>query len=209
MSTLTLYIGNKNFSSWSMRAWLAMKATGADFKEVMIRLREPQSKQQLLKISPVGQVPALQTGHQVVWDSLAIGETLAEMFPDAGLWPTDVNARAHARSICAEMHSGFTPLRSQCQVDMKARITQELSPEVLAAVARIEQIWQSAFAHAGRAQGPYLYGTYSLADIFYAPVVSRFVTYSIPVSDASRRYMELMWNHPDFAAWYAAALQEA
>lgn len=204
----TLVIGNKNYSSWSLRAWLAMKATGAAFREVMISLRQPDTRQQALTYSPSGKVPVLITGKMTVWDSLAIGETLAEWFPDAGLWPSDSHTRAHARAICAEMHSGFMPLRSKHPMAMRERTPQTPDEDVAEIIARIEHLWREARALPGRSAGEFLYGGFSLADAFYAPVVSRFVTYGFPVSDDSRRYMEAVWHHPDFADWYSAAERE-
>lgn len=204
----TLVIGNKNFSSWSLRAWLAMRATSAPFTEIRIPLRTEQSRTLILSHSPSGKVPALKYGPHVVWDSLAIGETLAETFPDAGLWPADACARAHARALCAEMHSGFEPLRSQHPMDMTARTPKPPSAEVRANVDRIEHLWQEALGFLGRGEGDFLYGSFGLADAFYAPVVSRLVTYAIPVTDRSRRYMDAVWNHPYFQEWYAGAEQE-
>lgn len=208
MTDYTLVIGNKNFSSWSMRPWLVMKATGAKFTEINVKLRTPESKADILKHSPSGQVPALKFGGTTVWDSLAICETLAEHFPNANLWPTDAAARAHARSICAEMHSGFAALRQKHQVDMTARTPKPMDDDVKEIVTRIQQLWREARAHSGRGKGNYLYGAFSIADAFYAPVVSRFVTYDIPVAKDTREYMDVIWNHPAFAEWYKAAEKE-
>lgn len=209
MSELTLVIGNKNFSSWSLRAWLALKATGEPFREIMVRLREPDSKQNILKYSPSGQVPLLLIGKNPVWDSLAIGETLAEMFPDAHLLPRDAHARMHVRSICAEMHAGFAALRSRHPVDMRARIPSQPNDEVKAIITRIEHIWREAKALPGRGKGEFLLGEFGLADAFYAPVVSRFVTYGFNVADDTREYMAAIWSHPHFVEWYQAAEKEA
>lgn len=208
MTNYTLVIGNKNFSSWSMRPWLAMKATGAPFTEINVKLRTPKSKAEILKYSPSGQVPALIFDNCAVWDSLAICETLAEHFPAAHLWPSNAAARAHARSLCAEMHSGFAALRQKHPMDMTARTPKPLDDDVRDIVTRIEHLWREAHKHPGRGKGEYLYGTFSIADAFYAPVVSRFVTYDIPVAKDSRDYMGVIWNHPAFQQWYKAAEKE-
>ncbi len=208
MTDYTLVIGNKNFSSWSMRPWLVMKATSAKFTEVNVKLRLPESKANILKYSPSGQVPALLFGTTTVWDSLAICETLAEHFPAANLWPADASARTHARSMCAEMHSGFAALRQKHQVDMTARTPKPMDDDVKEIVTRIEQLWREARKHPGRGKGDYLYGTFTIADAFYAPVVSRFVTYDIPVAKDTREYMDVIWKHPAFVEWYKAAEKE-
>lgn len=208
MTDYTLVIGNKNFSSWSLRPWLAMKATGAPFTEVNIALRTPESKENILKYSPSGQVPALIIGQHVVWDSLAICETLAEHFPDSRLWPADAVARAHARSLCAEMHSGFAALRQKHAMDMTARTPKAMDDDVKTCVARIEQLWREARKHNGRGKGDYLYGRFGIADAFYAPVVSRFVTYDIPVASDTRAYMDVILGHPAYVEWYQAAEKE-
>lgn len=208
MTDYTLVIGNKNFSSWSMRPWLVMKAAGAPFTEINVKLRTPESKENILKYSPSGQVPVLKFGEVTVWDSLAICETLAEHFPAANLWPADSTARAHARSMCTEMHSGFAALRQKHPVDMTARTPKPVDDDVKDIVTRIEQLWREARSHNGRSKGNYLYGAFTIADAFYAPVVSRFVTYDIPVAKDTREYMDVIWNHPAFQEWYKAAESE-
>jgi glutathione S-transferase len=207
MTDYTLVIGNKNLSSWSLRAWLMLKAAGVHFKEILIPLDQEASKKEILRYSPSGLVPALlRDGRPLCWDSLAIGEYLAETFPKAGLWPEEASARAHARSICAEMHSGFAALRSQCSMNMKKRETIAPSPEVTGDIRRIEQLWADARALAGN--GDFLYGHFTIADAMYAPVVSRFITYGIRVGSESGRYRDAIRALPAFAQWNAAAQKE-
>jgi glutathione S-transferase len=203
---LTLVIGNKNYSSWSMRAWLALKATGADFTEILIPLRQVNTKQDILRYSPSGLVPVLLADGRPIWDSLAIGEYLAQQFPAARLWPRDALLRAHARSASAEMHAGFTALRGKRPMNMKKRETLPDDADVTRDVARIEQIWDEARSLTGR--GDFLYGDFTLADVMYAPVVSRFVTYGIAVGKENKAYMDRIWNLPAFQEWYEAALKE-
>jgi glutathione S-transferase len=206
LADYTLVIGNKNYSSWSLRAWLMMKATGTPFKEILIPLYQENSKQDILRYSPSGKVPVLIAEGMPVWDSMAIGEYLAETFPAAQLWPENKMIRAHARSICAEMHSGFAELRKECSMNMKKRDKATPSPEVAAQVARIERLWTEARRMAG--QGDFLYGHFTIADAMYAPVVSRFVSYRLGSNPESRRYMDAVWAHPAFGEWLGAALLE-
>ncbi len=207
MSGYTLVIANKNYSSWSLRAWLMMKATGADFKEILIPLRQENTKEQIALYSPSGLLPVLLVDNQPIWDSLAIGEYLAQQFPQARLWPKDSRVRAHARSISAEMHAGFQALRSKRSVNMKKRETLPPDADVKREVERVEYLWDEARAIAD--PGDFLYGSFTIADAMYAPVVSRFVTYGIDVSKESRRYMDTIWNMPTFKEWYEAALKES
>jgi glutathione S-transferase len=207
MPAYTLVIGNKNYSSWSMRPWLALKATGKAFKEVVIVLDQKNSKQEILKYSPSGSVPVLLIDNTPIWDSLSICEALAELHPEANLWPTDREAKAHARSICAEMHSSFLDLRKQCPMDMKKRAPVTPSPEVKAQLTRIEQIWENARAKYGKG-GNFLFGHFTIADAFYAPVVSRFITYGFPASKENQKYMDTISSMPHFKEWYNAALEE-
>lgn len=208
MTEYTLVTGNKRFSSWSMRPWLAMKASGVPFREITVRLREPDSKQNILKYSPSGQVPLLLIDQRPVWDSLAICETLAELFPEAKLWPENAALRSHARSLCAEMHSGFAALRQKHQMDLLARIPSTPDDDVKVHIARIEQLWREARALPGRSKGDYLYGAFTIADAYYAPVVTRFVTYGFDVAADTKAYMDVIWQHPHFAQWYAEAEKE-
>jgi len=208
--TLKLVIGNKNYSSWSMRPWLAMRASGIAFEEVFIPLYTDNKadKDRILSFSRSGKVPSLVDGDDTVWDSLAIIEYLAERFPDARLWPADRAARAHARSISAEMHSGFLSLRNECGMNLHRPIgAVALSADAEANVARVQEIWTECRARYGK-QGPYLFGAFNGADAMYAPVVHRFRTYAIKVSPQVQAYMETMIALPAFAEWTKAGLAE-
>ena len=207
--TLTLVIGNKNYSSWSMRPWIALRAAGIAFDEVFIPLYTGDAdKQRILEVTRSGKVPALIDGDITVWDSLAIIEYVAERFPDAKLWPQDRASRAHARSVSAEMHSGFMALRNECGMNLHRPVGKKpLSDEALANIARIQESWSECRArHA--AQGPYLFGAFSGADAMYAPVVHRFLTYAIDVNPVVRDYMDAMTALPAFAEWTKAGLAE-
>lgn len=202
MPDFTLVIGDKNYSSWSLRPWLLMTQAGIAFDEVSIRLRQPDTRQQALAHSPSGKVPALKHQGLLIWDSLAIAEYLAELFPHKHLWPQDVAARAQARSISAEMHSGFQALRSHLPMDFLDRHPGKgLEGEGVAAdIARVQQIWRNARAQYG-AGGPFLFGPFSIADAMFAPVVSRFTTYAVPVDPPCRAYMEAIWDMPGMRKW--------
>jgi glutathione S-transferase len=209
---LTLVIGNKNYSSWSFRPWIAMKVAGIAFDEVVISLNADDFKPRLLKISGTGKVPTLLDGEgsgQInVWESLAILEYLAEKFPAAGLWPANAAARAQARAISSEMHAGFVPLRRLCPMNMWRPVTpMVLTEEVKANVARIDAMWTDCRSRFG-ATGPFLFGGFGAADAMYAPVVARFHTYAIEVSAASRAYLAAVMGLPAWAEWRAAALKE-
>ncbi len=209
--SLTLVIGNKNYSSWSMRPWIAMKAAGIPFEEVLIPLYLPGSKERILSYSPAGKVPILIDGDTAVWETLAILDYLAERFPDAKLWPADRAARALARSVAAEMHAGFAALRQHCTMNLwlppKPR-PQTHTPEVLENLARIEAIWADCRARFGKG-GPFLFGaTFGAADAMYAPVVARFHNYGLPVSAETRAYMDAVMASPAWRAWYDAAMAE-
>ncbi len=205
---LTLVIGNKNYSSWSLRPWIALKVAGIPFEEVLIPLYEPGSAEQIAKYSPAGKVPVLRDGDITIWESLAILEYLAEKFPAAGLWPEDVRARSHARTVANEMHAGFAPLRRACTMNFwlppKKR---DFPPEVIANVQRIDALWADCRARFGQ-RGPFLFGAFGAADAMYAPVVARFFNYAIDVSASSRAYMEAMMALPAWKEWRAAALKE-
>ena len=181
MMPLTLIIGNKNYSSWSLRPWIAMKVAGIPFEEKVIPLYEPGSREQVLQYSPAGKVPVLIDGDEHVWESLAILEHLAERFPDAGLWPSDRRARSHARVVATEMHGGFQPLRKHCTMNLWLPVKARPQPdEVLADMRRIEAMWadcRARFARNAEKPGPFLFGAYGAADAMYAPVVARFHTY--------------------------------
>ncbi len=206
--SLTLVIGNKNYSSWSLRAWIAMAASGIAFDEVFIPLSLPDTKERIKRHSPAGKVPVLIDGDAVIWESLAILEHLAERFPKAGLWPSEPAARAHARSIAAEMHAGFQPLRSQCPMNLWRPVERlALTPEVEANVARITEIWRAARERFGKG-GPFLFGSFGAADAMFAPVATRFHTYDIPCDKVSRAYVDAIHAHPAFKIWRDGAFKE-
>ena len=207
---LKLVIGNKNYSSWSMRPWLALRANRIPFEEVFIPLytENKADKDRILSFSRAGKVPALIDGDITVWDSLAIIEYLAERFPDAKLWPEDRARRAHARSISAEMHSGFMALRNECGMNLHRPVGAiELSADARANVERIHEIWIECRERNGKL-GPFLFGTFSAADAMFAPVVHRFRTYAIPPPPPVAAYMETMMTLPAFAEWTRAGLAE-
>jgi len=206
---LTLVIGNKNYSSWSFRPWIAMKVAGIAFDEVVISLDAPDFKPRVSKISGTGKVPALDDNGIHVWESLAILEYLAERFPAARLWPSDPAARAHARAISSEMHAGFVPLRRACPMNMWRPVKKlDLNDEALANVKRIQAMWAECRTRYG-AGGPFLFGAFCAADAMYAPVVSRFHTYAIEVDRTARTYMDAMMALPAWAEWKTAALKES
>lgn len=207
--TLKLVIGNKNYSSWSMRPWLALRASNIAFEEIFIPLYTGDAdKQRILGVTRSGKVPALIDGDLTVWDSLAIIEYVAERFPKAGLWPQDRAPRAHARSIAAEMHSGFLALRNECGMNLHRPIGAiALSADAQANVARVQQIWTECRDRYGKS-GPFLFGAFGAADAMYAPVVHRFRTYAIDVSPTVQSYMDTMMALPAFAEWTRAGLAE-
>lgn len=213
---MQLYIGNKNYSSWSMRPWVLLKHFGIAFEEVKVRFDsfEPDSafKATIHRVSPTGKVPVLVLDDgTAVWDSLAICETLAERFAEQALWPRDPAARAQARSAAAEMHSGFGQLRSHFPMNIEAQLP-EVGRRVLAEqpgvhtdLARLSQLWGDALARHG---GPFLFGEFCIADAMFAPVVGRLRTYGLPLTDELRAYVDRVWASPGVAAWVADALQE-
>ena len=205
---LTLVVGNKNYSSWSFRPWIALRAAGIPFEEVVIPLYEPGSKEQILEYSPAGKVPVLIDGDVRVWESLAIIDYLAERFPQARLWPADTAARAHARAIAAEMHAGFAPLRRHCPMNMWRTVkARELTPEVATDVGRIDAIFTQCRERFGQG-GAFLFGAFGAADAMYAPVVSRLATYAIGVGPVAEAYKQAVMALPAWAEWRAAALKE-
>jgi glutathione S-transferase len=211
----TLVVGTKNWSSWSLRPYLALRATGAPFEEVVIQLRQtesPSTKEQIQKYSPAGRVPVLKIeengGTTTVWDSLAICETLAERHSEARLWPADAGSRAMARSYAAEMHSGFPDLREQLPMDFARKIaTPQLREATQEQIARVLESWETALAK-HEASGGFLFGTFSVADCMYGPVVSRFITYGIKMPAASQRYAERVMALPAMKDWGTAAKAE-
>ena len=205
MSRLTIVIGSKRLSSWSLRGWLALKLSGARFDEVVIPLDQPSTRQRILEHAPAGRVPILKDGAVTVWESLAICEYLAERSPKAGLWPEGAEARAHARVVAAEMHAGFADLRRDMPMDCPARRPGEgQTPGALADIARVSEIWRDCRRRFGSG-GDFLFGRPGAADAMYAPVVSRFVTYDVPLDEVSAAYREAVLALPAMREWLAAA----
>ena len=206
---LKLVIGNKNYSSWSMRPWLALRANDIAFDEVFIPLYTGEAdKRRILDFTHSGKVPALIDGDVTVWDSLSIIEYVAERFPEARLWPEDRASRAHARSISAEMHSGFMALRNECGMNLHRPIRAiALSADARANVARIQEIWTECGERYGKL-GPFLFGKFGAADAMFAPVVHRLRTYAIAVEPEAQAYMETMTALPAFQEWTRAGLAE-
>jgi glutathione S-transferase len=209
---LQLIIGNKNYSSWSLRPWISMKVAGIAFSETLIPLDTPEFRAKISALSGGegrGSVPVLIDGDVAVWESLAILEYLAEKFPRAGLWPAEERARAHARAVASEMHSGFLPLRRHLPMNVRRPVTpRALDAAVAADVARIDTIWHECRARFG-SRGPFLYGNFSAADAMYAPVVWRFHTYAVEVSEAARAYMSALLALPASIEWRDAARRES
>lgn len=206
---LKLFIGNKNYSSWSFRPWIGMKAAGVAFDEEVISLDAPEFKPTISKLSGTGKVPVLIDGDVRVWESLAILEYIAEKFPAAGLWPSDPGARAHARIIASEMHGGFLPLRRLCPMNMWRPVKKlALTAEVAANVARIDAMWTDCRTRFGKG-GPFLFGTFGAADAMYAPVVSRFHTYAIEVGAQARTYMQAVMALSVYKEWQVAGVKES
>ena len=208
MSEFTIVLGNKAYSSWSLRGWLPLKLCGADFSEIVIPLRQSDSKERMLKASAAGKVPVLKTADGAIADSLAIAEYLAERFPDAGLWPRDPWARAMARSVTAEMHSSFPSLRGECPMDVRSHHQgRQLSEATRQDVARICEIWRDCRANFG-STGDFLFGGFTIADAFYAPVVSRFVTYGVDLDPICSAYRDAVMARPEMQAWIEAGRSE-
>ena len=205
---LKLIVGNKNYSSWSMRPWIAMKVAGIAFDETVISLDAANFKATVSPYSGTGKVPVLIDGDVSVWESLAILEYLAEKFPKAVLWPADAAARAHARAIANEMHAGFLPLRRLMPMNMwRPIIKRELTPEAAVNVKRIEELWSGARARFGKG-GPFLFGSFGAADAMYAPVVARFHTYGVAVGASTRAYMDAVMALPAWREWRDAGVKE-
>lgn len=200
---LHLIIGNKNYSSWSFRPWLALKVAGIAFDETVISLEAKDFKARVTALSGAGRVPVLLDGDVRIWESLAILEYLAEKFPAAGLWPKDVAARAQARAVASEMHAGFLPLRRHLPMNVARPVkSRTLDDGAMADVARIDAIWSECRAKFG---GPFLFGPFGVADAMYAPVIWRFHTYAVGVSAAARDYMRAVMGLPAWAEWRDAA----
>ncbi len=212
---MQLYIGNKNYSSWSMRPWVLMRAFGIPFDEVMVRFdtfdADSSFKRRIAEVAPTGRVPVLVDDGLAIWDTLAIAEYLAERFAQHALWPRDARQRARARSLCAEMHSGFSSLRSHCPQNIEAslpavgeRILKEQSG-VRSDLERVQALWADALQASG---GPFLFGAFGIADAYFAPVAGRIRTYGLPVSNAASAYIERVFANPGVAAWVRDALAE-
>ncbi|MFN3401537.1 MAG: glutathione S-transferase family protein [Ferrovibrio sp.] len=212
MSDLTLVIGNKNYSSWSLRPWLALKATGQPFNEAMIVLRRPETKAEILLHSVAGKLPVLKAGDLTIWESLAICEYIAETWPQAGLLPEDARARAVARSVMSEMHAGFVALRRELPMDIAklsplAQNGVTPSEEAKLDIARVQQIWQDCRGRFGQG-GDFLFGGFTLADAMYAPVATRFRSYGVALDPVSAAYVNAIYAMPAMQEWCAAAAKE-
>lgn len=213
---LQLYIGNKNYSSWSMRPWVLLRQAGIPFEEVLARFdsfdADSHFKATIAGISPTGKVPVLVDGNLAIWDTLAIAEYLAETYPEKHLWPQDKTARARARSVCAEMHSGFTALRGACPMNIEAHLPEvgaliwRDKPAVRADVQRLVDMWTGLLEQHG---GPMLFGAFTIADAFYAPVCMRLHSYGLPVPEHIQVYVQRVRALPGVKAWIDDALAEA
>jgi glutathione S-transferase len=205
---MKLIIGNKNYSSWSLRAWLVMRVNGIAFEEERIPLDLPDSKASILKHSPAGKVPVLIDGDMSIWDTMAIAEYLAEKFPLLRIWPQEPKARAYARSVSAEMHSGFAALRSAMPMNCRGSYPGKgRSPACVADITRITALWEQCRERCGQ-ENAFLFGEFSAADAFYAPVTSRFITYGVPLTAISERYVRAVSALPAMREWVAAAEAE-
>ena len=206
--SLTLVIGTKRWSSWSLRPWIALKVAQIPFKELVIPLRQPDSRALILEYSPAGKVPVLIDGHEAVWESLAILDYIAARFPSKGLWPTTLPALACARSISAEMHAGFPDLRRELSMDVTATVPMPaLSTQAQADVDRVQTIWRDARARFGTG-GPFLFGRFSAADAMFAPVATRFRTYQVPLDQVSQDYVAAILGLPAMIEWYRDAASD-
>jgi glutathione S-transferase len=207
MAEFAIHIGNKNYSSWSLRGWLPLREAGFAFDEIVIPLRQPETKGSILEVSPAGKVPVLQHRGTTIWDSLAIGEYLAELVPR--LLPDDREARALVRSVVAEMHSGFVALRSQMPMNLRAHYPgRAIDVEVQADIDRIAQIWRALRQRVGAGEGALLFGRFTLADAAFAPVVSRFRTYGVALDPVCQAYADALWSHDSMQDWIAGAMAE-
>ena len=208
MSEFTLIIGNRNYSSWSLRAWLVLKKTGAAFEETVIPLGQPDSREQILRFSPSGLVPVLLHGERTVWETLAIADYLAELFPDARLWPKDPEARAMARAISAEMHAGFAELRRDMPMNIRASYPGAgMTEAVQKDINRIEAIWRDCRKRFGSG-GAMLFGSFTIADAMFAPVATRFTTYGVKLGETAEAYVQALAEYPAMGEWTVAAGNE-
>ncbi|MBD2023658.1 glutathione S-transferase family protein [Leptolyngbya sp. FACHB-711] len=205
---LTLIIGNKNYSSWSLRAWLTLKYSGLPFTEIRLPLDTPEFYDRISQYSPSARVPVLLHDDLRVWESIAIGEYIAELAPASGLLPADSAVRAVVRSVSAEMHAGFFDLRRNLPMDCRSRYsTDRVTPSVQKDIDRISQIWRDC-RQQYRQQGSFLFGNFTIADAMYAPVVSRFVTYNVKLDSEAQTYADAIWTLPLMQEWVEAATQE-
>jgi glutathione S-transferase len=201
MESITIYLGSKNISTWSLRAWLMLLQTGVDFKAVFIELKQQNTREKIEKVSPSGKVPVLQYGDNVIWDSLSIGEYLAEQYPKARLWPENNYLRSIARSISCEMHAGFYELRKHLPFDASFRTKHFKVPaEAEKDVARVIQIWEECLNRSGN-QGPFLFGHFTIADAMYAPVVVRFINYNVLLPPKAEQYAQAVMELPEMQMW--------
>jgi glutathione S-transferase len=210
MSEIILVIGNKRYSSWSLRGWLALKKSGLKFEEVLVPLYREASHADLKKANPLAppKVPSIKIGDKAIWDTLAICEFAAEQATDVNLWPEDVFIRAHARSVVAEMHSSFVALRDYIPMDLSKKLPyQQLPDEVEADILRIVEIWRQCREKYAD-EGPFLFGQFTLADIFFAPVAVRLHSHSVPLDEICQSYFDTLWALPEFQDWRAAAERE-
>ena len=208
MTELHVALGNKLYSSWSLRAYMVLRGFDISFTETVIDMYRDDTKQRMLAFGPTGKVPVIQRGDVTVWESLAIMETIAEWFPEKAIWPDDEKARAHARAASSEMHASFMGIRSACPMNLTAQFKpREWDEAVMEDVARLDELWGEARAKFG-AGGPFLYGKFSAADCMFAPVVTRLDTYQIPVSAQMRDYMDAVLAHPAFVQWKQEAFEE-
>lgn len=208
MAEFFIGLGNKNYSSWSLRGWLVLAACGTDFEEEVIPLDLPETKARLKALSPTARVPFLRHGELLIPDSLAIAEYLAELFPKAGLWPNDRATRARARAVTCEMHSGFAALRAELPMAIREAFPgRSFSEAVQDDIARVIEIWEDCRRNFG-AGGPFLFGGFTIADAFYAPVVTRFRTYGIPLPERAEAYAQAILERRDMQRWVAAAKAE-
>ncbi|HVZ73633.1 MAG TPA: glutathione S-transferase family protein [Polyangia bacterium] len=206
---MKLVIGNKNYSSWSLRPWILLKQLGIPFDEEKISFNDPTFKARVKKINPAGRVPILVDGDVTVWDSLAIVEYVAEKFPEHGVWPKDTAARARARSICAEMHSSFSALRNNLGMNIELHLPMPvLGLATKRDVARVCELWADTARFASEKGGPFLFGAFSAADAYFAPVASRFATYDVALPDAARQYVATILALPSYQEWATEARAE-
>jgi|SRR5215468_1267495 len=208
MADITLVVGNQNYSSWSMRPYLALKHVGVPFDLVVVQLRQTDTAASIGKHSPAGRVPILHHRDVTVWDSLAICEYLADVFPEAKLWPADRAARARARAVSAEMHSGFVALRSALPMNVRAvKAPRPLDADITKDIERVKSIWRDCRKEFG-AGGPFLFGAFSNADAMFGPVVTRFRTYGVALEGAEKAYADAVWRSPEMQEWAAASKAE-